>query len=91
MKNLEWEKEFDKEFVYQYGSAFCCGGDYCEGTDEHTKKVSDDLKQFIKNTLTQQKTELLEEIPKKIKGKNKEFVEGYNNCLDDISNLLKKL
>ena len=48
-------------------------------------------KAVISHYITQQRTELLEEIPKKIKGKNKEFVEGYNNCLDDISNLLKKL
>lgn len=30
------------------------------------------------------------EIPKHIKGKNKEFCEGYNNAIDDFNNLTGK-
>ena len=35
--------------------------------------------------------DITEGLPKKIKGKNKEFTEGYNNAIDDFSNLIKKL
>ena len=83
LKSKEW-----KEW-YKYASENML---FDVGETETVDMMSDGhFNSFIEFTKSKVRTELLEEIPKKIKGKNKEFVEGYNNCLDDISNLLKKL
>ena len=59
-QKTDWETEFDNEFIYQYGSAFCCGGDYCDGN--HTEEVSKQLKDFISQLLKTQREEIIKEI-----------------------------
>jgi len=54
IKELEWEKDFDKEFI---------GLEYLVKDGYHrTYGCGDRVKYFIKDLLTQQRTELLEEI-----------------------------
>ena len=90
-KELDWENTF----IFKYG--------YC--STDREKKIRENILEYIKELLTQQRAELLEEIKKLKKdefhccGTNEDgtsncpsFCLGveYNNALKDVINLLNK-
>ena len=86
-KELDWEKEFDDKFVDTVKSIV--------DVNYSRKQVlssPERLIKFIKQTLTQQRTELLEEILKIIEV-NVHVGSGYTDeCdKDDLKNLIKNL
>ncbi len=80
-KELDWEKKFDKEFI---------GLEYLVKDGYHrTYGCGDRVKYFIKDLLTQQRTELLEEILEQ----NKDNMTGlydYDGIAETVINLLNK-
>lgn len=97
-KTEEWAKRFDEQFTY--GVLLSASSDLSAGTAVRFSKDRPDLvKQFIKDTLTQQRTHILDEIEQmkltrilSINGTNagKMKTEGYHQALRQLSAFLKQ-